>query len=329
MAKKASMQRIADELGLARSAVSRALAGKKGVSEATRRRVQATARRLGYDAETGTPSPKPVQILLLVEERTTREKHFWSHVLNGLVTEVPQHHGYLSIVLTDAHQADFKVPPLLEKAGGVDGVIAMHATDIRAVSAVKRLGLPIVLLDYVEDLPDYDTVIIDDLRGIKQLVTELAGLGHRRFGYIGDLENSSFRSRYEGLLAAMAQNGILDGSPPQWRVPEDLPDRGIPTALICCNDDWALETVDYLLAKGVKVPEKVSVTGFDDSITEERRCRIPLTTLRVDREELGRWAVRTLFQRLWNPDGPRVQVAVGVELVKRASHAGPTPGTPG
>lgn len=322
MAKK-TMQAIADELNVARSAVSRALSGKKGVSEQTRRRIIAAARRHGY-VPRPTPAPISAQIVLLAEERTLREKIFWSYVTNGLVAEVPLHNGFLSIAVTEAGNPVFALPPLLEQAGKVDGVVAMAATDIRAVRAVKGLGLPVVLVDYDLDCPGFDSVIIDDRGGTFQMTMELIELGHRKFGYAGGIKNPSYRRRYEGMVSALIQSGIQGPLPPRWHSPEDLPARDLPTAIFCCNDDNAARTIEILAARGIRIPGDVSVVGFDDSPSGVTgNCPVPLTTLHVDKEELGRWAIRTLFQRLNNPDGPPIQVTVSVTPMHRQSCAKP------
>ncbi len=317
------MKTIAAELSLNESAVSRALSGKDGVSETTRRRVMAAALQLGYRSRLAAV-PKPLQIVLMVEERTMREKDFWSHVMNGLVSEVPVHQGFLSIAVTDASSPVCTLPPLLQQVGQVDGAIAMHATDIRAIQALKRLGIPIVLLDYLIDCPGYDSVIINDRDGTFVMAMEMIRLGHRRFGFVGGLDNASFRMRYEGLVSALIRTGIAGQVPPHWFYPQDVPGEGLPTALFCCNDDNAIRTIEHLQALGIRVPDDVSVIGFDDNPSgSAANYRIPLTTLRVDREELGCWAVRTLVQRLYNPDGPPIQIAVDVKPVIRESSGKP------
>lgn len=323
MGQRTTMKTIAAELNLNESAVSRALSGQGGVSEATRRRVMAAAQQLGYRPRSSA-EPKPLQIALLVEERTMREKDFWSYVMNGLVSEVPLHQGFLSIAVTDASGPVFTLPPLLQQVGQVDGVIAMHATDIRAIQALKRLGIPIVLLDYLIDCPGHDSVIINDRGGTFEMAMEMIRLGHRRFGFVGGLDNASFRMRYEGLVSALIRTGIAGQIPPHWYYPRDVPGEDLPTALFCCNDGNAMRTIEHLETLGIRVPDDVSVIGFDDNPSgSAANYRIPLTTLRVDREELGCRAVRTLVQRLYNPDGPPIQVAVGVIPVFRESSGKP------
>ena len=100
MTKKISMRKIAEELNLAESTVSRALSGKKGISEHTRQRVIAAARRHGYVAKL-IPIPKPVQVALLVEQNTLQERRFWSYVINGLIAEISLHNGILFIIIMD------------------------------------------------------------------------------------------------------------------------------------------------------------------------------------------------------------------------------------
>ena len=321
MARKVTMKMIADELNLATSAVSRALSGQKGVGEETRRRVIATARQLGYLAV--PVLTRASQVVLLVEESTLYGRMFWGYVVNGLVTETPLHNAYLSIAITDADGPTFALPPLFEEVGRVNGVIAIRQTDLRAVQAVRKLGIPVVLLNYLRVCQGCDSVVIDDHGGTFQVAMELAGLGHREFGFIGNHIYPSHRRRYEGIVSAAIQAKITDRLPPYWRSPEDLPRGDLPTALLCCNDRAAVRTIDVLLRRGIRVPEDVSVVGFNDNAGEIAESPIPLTTLHVNREELGRQAVRTLFQRLNNLDCPPLQVAVSVTPVWRESTGKP------
>ena len=129
---------------------------------------------------------------------------------------------------------------------------------------------------------------------------------------------------FRSLVSALIRTGVADSIPPHWNDPRQIPFDGLPTAIFCCNDDNAARTIECLLEHGLRVPEDVSVVGFDDNPNgTAATCRVPLTTLRVNREELGRWAVRALLQRLQNPDGPPIQVSVGVTPVHRKSCARP------
>lgn len=322
MSKKITLQTIANELHLTPSAVSRALSGRKGVSEQTRRRIIAAARRHGYVAKI-VPAPMTVQVVLLVEQTTLQEKRSWSHVTSGLVSEMALHDSFLSIVVTDAQSTTFTPPPLFEQVGKVDGVVAIDKTDIRAIQAARHLGLPVILVGYRPKCIGCDTVVIDDYTGVFTISTELIKMGHTRFGFIGGLDHPGFRLRYEGLVAALVESDITDHVPPHWRDLESLSVRELPTALICGNDNIAARVINHLIQKGVRVPEDVSVIGFDDNPEEHAKCSIPLTTMHVDLEGLGRWAARTLFQRLNHPDGPPVRVVMGVEPVWRQSASKP------
>ena len=109
MSKRVTMRTIADELDLAESAVSRALSGKKGVSERTRRRIIAAARRHGYLAKMA-PAPMTVQITLLVE-RILHEMTYWGKFINGLAAEMSLYDSFLSVVVTDAGKPFAALPP--------------------------------------------------------------------------------------------------------------------------------------------------------------------------------------------------------------------------
>ncbi len=321
MPKHVTMRSLADELGLAESAVSRALSGKKGVSEQTRRRVVAAARRHNYVARM-VPAPMTVQIALLVE-RVLHEMTYWGKFINGLVAEMSLYDSYLSVVVTDESKPFSTLPPPFDQVAKVDGVIAVRRTDPRVVQAVRQIGLPVVLVDFIQKhrFPGCDLVMTDGHNGVFTMATGLIEMGHRKFGFVGDLNNSHYRIRYEGLQAAVAGAGIADEV--QRFLLDDLAQGELPTALLCPTDILATNVIKLLMKRGVRVPEDVSVAGFDDNIDYIAKCPIPLTTVHVDQEELGCWAVRTLFQRLNNPSAPPVRVIVGVTPVWRQSCAKP------
>ena len=161
--KKVTMQTVADRLHLHNSTVSRALLGNKGVSEQTRGRIIAAARQIGYMPKL-KPAPSTAHIMLLAEELPLGEKLFGNPVINGLVSEIPLYNGclYMAIINTDNPRP--ALPPLLWKVGKIDGVIAIK-TGLRAVQAVRQLGLPIVLIDYIYVCTGCDSVVIDGHAG--------------------------------------------------------------------------------------------------------------------------------------------------------------------
>ncbi|MGE5550468.1 MAG: substrate-binding domain-containing protein [Bacteroidota bacterium] len=323
MARKTSMTAIAKELYLATSTVSRALAGKKGVSEQTRRRVAAAAMRHGFMPEL-IPAPASVEVALLMDKRTTEDRDFWGKVSDGVQKGISLYDSFCSLVVTDHAAPEFHLPPIFQEVGRVAGVIAIHSTDIRAIQAVKRLGLPIVLVSYLGRCPGCDSVIIDSYNGTYMVATELLKLGHLRFGFVGNQSSLSFRLRYMGILAALIEYGISDLVPKCYKT--DLSDMdwdNLPTALFCNTDQSAAKVITHFLHRRIRVPEDVSVIGFDDHPSKIAECPVPLTTLHVDTEELGLWAVRLLFQRLSNPDGHPVQLVSEVTPIWRQSTGKP------
>lgn len=322
MARQVTLQDIAESLNLSPSSVSRALSGKKGVSEATRNRVMAAARRMGYVPVVQGDNPS-FHSLLLAENSTLCEPIFYADILRGLAAEMATQHGSLSIAITDRESQTLRIPPALQHVGHVNAVVGIHRTDPRVIEYVRELGLPLVLVDYL--YPDHgaDTVDPDGHEGARTLTLHLASLGHRRFGFVGDLANRSFRMRMEGVLQALHGMGLPASNLLTVTEPEQLPSTlsELPTALVCCNDAWAMTTVNVLRGRDISVPTDVSVAGFDDNHSAE--STIGLTSMRVYRDELGRWAARLLRCRWENPGNPPIRVMCRTEMVIRESTTTP------
>ena len=337
---KVTMQVIADHLGLSRFAVSRALSGGAGVSEETRRRVLDTAQRLGYvapGAHRRGDRFRTRNILFLIEQsRFKGDQYFWPRVLAGVeVTTKRYNLNLMFATISDEQEAGGILPASLLE-GNVDGALAVGDFGPVFLKALREQKPPVILVDVDGTESSLDAVMTADGRGAFLAAKHLADLGHREIGFVGDLSFAgSFRRRYHGLLEAGRQLGLDTGNAPQvldhadrhyWEVPEIRAALArvprLPTAFLCANDNVALTLIRALAEVGRRVPEDVSVVGFDD-IDLSRTNVPPLTTLHIHKKRMGERAVETLAWRLANPDRPPETVTIGTTLVTRGSTAPP------
>jgi DNA-binding LacI/PurR family transcriptional regulator len=182
---------------------------------------------------------------------------------------------------------------------------------------------------YLEDLP-VDCVAVDNKTGAERAVDYLARLGHREIATItGDLKTQAGLDRLDGFVKAMKARQLSvkdeyirfgDFGLPSARAAAEallaLKDR--PTAVFVSSDEMALETINVVLAKGVRVPEELSIIGFDDNPIAAHG-RVPLTTIRQPLSEMGRTGLELLMQQLNGKRQASTKLLLPVELVERES----------
>ena len=335
---KVTMQMIAEHLGISRFAVSRALSGGEGVSAETRRRVIEAAERLGYvppGAQRGRDHFRKRNILFMVEQERFKDQHFWPRVIAGVETAARQRklNVMLATVSEEQEARGLLLPPLLERT--VDGALVIGEFSPSYLEALRALEQPVVLVDMDGSDHSLDAVLTSDRGGSALAVRHLAALGHQAIGFIGDLAYaSSFRRRYQGFLEAKQELGlvhpglcILGSAENHFFEPAEIRAAlegvgELPTAFLCANDRVALALITVLQMQGLKVPEDVSIVGFDNIDLAE--TNLPgLTTLHVHKERMGARAVEMLAWRLENPDAPKESVAIETALVVRESTSAP------
>ncbi|ADZ69461.1 LacI family DNA-binding transcriptional regulator [Polymorphum gilvum] len=247
--------------------------------------------------------------------------------------------GYAAIMVNTDGDAD-REEQLTETliARGVDGIIAASVPRQDAhIARMAQRGFPIVTVNRRLDDPSVPSVTNDDDFGIKRILTHLVALGHRRIVHIagpqslstGKLRAEAF-ARYHAEILEQAEPPVIvyaesfneaEGE----RCAEQILAKGTPvTAALCANDRLAIGAIAAFKRRGLKVPEDISVTGFNDMALVDR-IDPPLTTIRIQHYEIGRNAARMILAMIENgtlpPDGHKV---LPVELVVRQS-SGPAP----
>lgn len=301
---------VARAAGVSQSTVSRALRGDRRVREETRRRVDEVAQRLGYvpnSLASSLVSQSTRTVGVIVSDLTNP---FFPSLLTPVYDEL-QLQGYrvvLFIDRTDVPTGRQALQRLLDRS--VDGVLVTTGTlGSSLATELQRRGLPMVLLNrYIDDL-DVDRVVSDNHAGAMTGGRHLLELGHRRIATIrGPVNTSTSRDRLAGLQQAMDEAGhALD--PELVRVGTYTHQSGYqftrellqldepPTAIACGNDVIAFGAFDAALSLGVRVPQDLSILGFDD-IPMAAWEVFQLTTLRQPMGEMARAAVQMLAERI-------------------------------
>ncbi|MGB9593341.1 MAG: LacI family DNA-binding transcriptional regulator [Anaerolineae bacterium] len=329
-----SIKDIARAAGVSHSTVSRALADSPLVKDETRERIKRIAQEMGYSPHALARSLVTRRTQTVGVVVTTIADPFVSEIVRGL-EETGQNHGY-TIILCNSNAEPRRelaaVKALREKR--VDGIIvtASRIGDLY-LPLLEDFGVPIVLINNQQTGKYVYSIGTDDLRGGQIATEHLLSLGHTRIAYIASPNNvNSSQARMDGYRAALEAAGIAfdpalvadgDGRPAAaMRATEHLLSRGVrPTAIFCYNDMTAIGTIRALKRMGIRVPDDISVVGYDD-IPIVEYLDPPLTTIRQRKYDMGCMAMDMLL-RLLNGAADVQDVTIEPTLVVRESTSAP------
>jgi LacI family transcriptional regulator len=253
------------------------------------------------------------------------------------IAETLDTHGWpLLLNAGEAAQRANVLPSLADRAGISGAIMVLPPEPDAELVALRRRGFPFVVVDPRTSMPrDIAAVSAAHLAGARSVTSHLTGLGHRRIGMIAGPHNwLASSARLAGHNSALADVGALPdaslvrtGAPTAkfgYDVAGELLDRpDPPTALIGFNDKMAVGALAAASRRGLRVPQDLSVAGFDD-IDLARAASPMLTTVRQPLQEMGRMAVSLLIRLLERQRLEALHVELATELVIRAS-TGPVP----
>lgn len=329
MGKPVRMADIAEQLNISVVSVSKALAGKPGVSEEMRARVVALARQMGYAGRSGAESGNAGgtgNIGVLVSDRFFNENTFYSNLYRSLVlSSTGEGLTCMLEIVSDEVEKAGQMPTLVT-GRKVDGLIFMGNLDLDYLSAVTASGLPCILLDFYIPCGPLDCVVSDNLEGGIALTEHLLSQGCREIGFVGSIwATSSIMSRYLGYQQALRVAGIVPRE--DWLlddrevnglfIPVQLPEQ-LPRAFLCSCDEVAYNLVKSLQDRGLRVPEDVAVCGYDD-FRYATLSQPTLTTYQVNVELMARMAVSHLAEQIRHETNLGIRFTVPGKLVIRES----------
>lgn len=332
-----SIKDIARAANVSHPTVSRALSDSPLVNGETAKRIRKIAASLGYRPSAiarslATKKTKTIGVVV-----TSIADPFIADVISG-VEEAANDHGY-SVFLANSNanpDREVKVVHSFHERR-VDGIL-VTASRVGAlyVPLLSQLKVPIVLINnqHPDETDEFIySVTIDNIKASTEVMRHLIGLGHKRIAYIGD--RGGFQSDIERLagyrqgLAAAGYSFLPelvvqgDGKPEGGAEAMErlLALSSPPTAVFCYNDMSALGALRVLNAHGIKVPEDLSVVGFDDLAIASYTSPL-LTTVSQPKQQMGRLAMEILIKLLSRIDS-KTNIKVEGELVVRESTAPP------
>lgn len=330
------MDDIAEHLGISKYSVSRALAGKPGVSDETRQRVLNAARELGYrvpSRDGGSGRPRGRNLVLIIRSDEVHDHEFWMEVIAGC--EGAARSAGFNLITRPLGLEEMKLQPSLDD---VAGLIVAGSRARPAMEPYTSRGIPTVLITYPKPLEPYDTVTGADWEGGYAVGEHLLKLGHKRMVFVSDTpEKPSHAHRFKGFRAALEAAGdpeiqvkgiAIDSRSPGASFEKafmEMADGGQrPTAVFCATDGLALTVMWALNRNDLEVPRDVSVVGCN-GIMEAERSVPKLTTLEIPKRLIGSQAVRTLIERIGAAGAPHVprRLSLIPTLIIRESTAAP------
>lgn len=329
-----SLKELAAHLGLSSATVSLVInrsPGAKSIPPATQERVRAAARELNYRPNLMARSLRQKRSFTIGVVVPEVSEGYAALVLSGIEDHLLQE-GYFYFVVSHRHRADLieEYPALLQQRA-VEGIIAVDT------QLIDRFSIPAVAISGHHEAPGVTNIVLDHDLAARVALEHLTKAGHTRIALIkGQDFSSDTEIRWRALHRVAKNLGItiydkltvqLDNDSPSpqvgYSVTRRLLDRGEPfTALFAFNDISAIGAIQALRESGRRVPEDVSVIGFDD-IQSAAYQNPGLTTVRQPLRQMGVIAAETLLARInsgRNADYPRV-ITVKPELIIRASTA--------
>jgi len=329
--RQVTVRDLARLAGVSAATVSRALRDHPRISTQTRARIKALARRVGY-----RPNPRArallggkVDSIGFIIGRCRQPfmtlNNFYGPTL-GVVSTALEEADYNLVVLTDrsVDGSDSVLPKMIGERH-VAGVIVCEALDGALRRELEDFSFPCVQIDTSDRAPTNCVYPEDEKAGLLAL-RYLATLGHRDIAYVNSYLDIHIcaRTRLEGYLAGMAELGFK--ARPGYgvrlveeRLAELFAGKPYPTALFCFDDDVAIEALEFLWRRRIRVPDEVSLVGVNDTPMSQRV--VPkLTTVGTHAEAMGKAACEMLFQRIkTGKDVP--SRAFAPELIVRESAA--------
>ncbi|MGY2876050.1 DNA-binding LacI/PurR family transcriptional regulator [Marmoricola sp. URHA0025 HA25] len=334
-----TMADIAAKLGVSRQLVSLVMRDAPGASEETRRRVRQAAKELGFSPHVGARSLRRARskdLGVIFAPAHSTEPEIVEYIYPAAAAR-----GY-EVVLS-AQTATRTTEDAVDELLGhrCAAVIAIGSTlDHAALCDVaERIPMPLVDVGYGRGNDYYDVVRSSGDKGIAAVVGYLVDIGHRAIAYVDPVSMPAAGLRRRGYQRTIKKFGLgsdILTMPGDYAASDYFEEVGsaaarrllqrpqLPTAVVAPNDHTAVGVLQVLVRSGVRVPQDVSITGFDDAPIA-RLSAVDLTTVRQDPELMGVAAVEAAVRRIDDAALPPAQTVIETSLIIRGSTSAPLP----
>lgn len=322
---------VAAAAGVSFGTVSRVINNDIHVKPETRDRVIDAMSRLGFVANRQARSlagGKTNTIGMLVPDLGTG---YIGEIIRGVDAELGLV-GY-DLMLYTTHRTPAKEANYVANLaqGMVDGLLmVLPRNPVDFVGELTRRDFPFVLIDHQGTGRECPAVGATNWQGAYNAAEYLISLGHQRIGFItGSMDLGAAQDRLEGYKAAMRTSHMIPNPDLIYEGTFNQPEgytgamkllemRDRPTAIFASNDVMAMGVMDAVRSQGLRIPDDISVVGFDD-IPQAALVRPDLTTVRQPLEQMGRVATQMLLDMLKNPDSRPNRIELPTDLIVRSS----------
>lgn len=329
---------LAAKLNLSPSTVSLVLNNRPGISDATREKVRAAVIEMGYGELLSEESDGKKNLLFVVYRKhdavpnsTPYFSQVFSEIIEGMESQVKVRGYQLLVSYVDEYTVQDEVMRI--KKEDVEGILVL-ATEMKEaeMDAFSDVSVPIVVVDNYMAHREFDCITINNEQGVHEVVEYFADMGHRDIGYLHvDHNANNFSERYYGFLRAMETFGLemkkenliqictSGGDAVYQELKKKLSGwEKMPTAFFADNDIIAICAMRVLRELGYRIPEDVSIAGFDN-ITLSEMLDPPLTSIQIPKYKMGVVAVNTLIDKIKEQVEGVIKVEVRTSLVVRES----------
>ncbi|HVR96802.1 MAG TPA: LacI family DNA-binding transcriptional regulator [Thermoanaerobaculia bacterium] len=324
-----NIRKVAQEAGVSVATVSRVFTGKGPVQDETRRRILEVAGQLGYVPHAAARSLSTNKTGAIGVLLPNLYGEFFSEVIRGI--DLTARRGGYHVLVSSSHSDRTEVEAVLRALRGrVDGLVVMSPeADAWALQANLPPSLPVVLLNCRVEGSGFASINLDNYGGAAAMTRHLMALGHRRIVFLqGAPGNYDASERLRGYRDALREGG---GWTEELEIAGDFSEESgyragdavlrldpLPTAVFAANDSMAIGLLSALQEAGVRVPDHIAVTGFDD-IPIARFLTPPLTTVRVGIAGMGERALERLLSAMDGGEEHERHEVLPTTLVVRGS----------
>ena len=342
MKKKPSFKDLAKLANVSAATVSRVARGQVNVDPAIRSRVRKAAEELGVDLEESRHEPSSIIAFVLGNRNLLH--NFQARVLSGAETYCCSHSSEMLFLpfrySPSVPPGELHLPRILNQRALVRAVILGGTHSANMLSALREREIPFSVLGNNVlgewDPSDYDAVYSDDIQGAFDLTGHLLNAGHRDIWFIGDGTLPWYARCAQGYRDRMTQAGLQprfsefhseDRELGYLAMRSILSRREPVSAVIAGSDQIARGVYEALAQSGLRIPDDISVAGFNDS--EACTMYPALTSVREFPEELGKHLAEFVLRRIQEPERPPQQLTIPTRVVVRESTRLRSQGQPG
>ncbi len=310
MSKPVKMSDIAAKLNVSTVTVSKALSDQKGVSDEMRDRIKKLALEMGYQKPAARHEERSRSFnigVIVPEGYIEKYETFYWEMYQEINRDAVHNNSFVILEILSGADEKAMVPPKLLKEGKVNGLLVLGGIESSYLRMIREhYSIPTVYIDFYDAYVKEDSIVSNSFYGTYTVTNYLFEKGHKNIAFVGTvLSTNSITDRYLGYVKSLREHGkkereewVIDDRDGERRcydviaLPEEM-----PTAFVCNCDMTASKLIRTLREAGYRVPEDVSVVGFDDFLYPGL-CDIPLTTYAVNMTGMAEAGVRLLLKKM-------------------------------